>query len=150
MLHCATPNDGLSALLSMGLMRPGDWPYRQVPPSHLGFHGYPRSANLYRLCLRSHTPPTRPSGVNLSRDTLRSRLPGGLALLHMQDDEASFIAAGAVYEADVALVRVLAAIHGADGVSAPAVSDATGIPESGCREKMHQLLTHGLVRSGSG
>ncbi|MGH4013655.1 MAG: MarR family transcriptional regulator [Pseudonocardiaceae bacterium] len=127
-------------------MRVGDWPFRQVPPTHLGFQDYPRSARVYRLCLRPHVPPTPSAGWDPVTSPLRTRVPGGIAVLDIRGAEVSFVAAGTVYEATEPLVRILGRIHAADGISALDVAEATGIPKSSCIPVIDELLTQGLVR----
>lgn len=146
MLHRATPDGDLSALLSIGLMRVGDWPFRQVPPTHLGFRDYPRSARAYRLCLRSHVPPTPSARWDPMTTPLRTRVPGGIAVLDIRGTEVSFVTAGTVYEATEPLVRILGRIHAADGISASDVAEATGIPKSSCISVIDELLAQSLIR----
>jgi hypothetical protein len=147
MLHCATPDGDLSALLSMGLMRVADWPLRQVPPTHLGFHEYPRSAGVYQLCLRAHVPPTPSANWDPTTATLRTRIPGGISILEIHSDEVSFIAAGSVYEANEQTIRILGRIHTTDGISAAELAGAIGIPEPVCISVINEFLEHGLVRA---
>ncbi|MGH3328109.1 MAG: JmjC domain-containing protein [Streptomycetales bacterium] len=142
MLHCATPSGGLSALLSMGLMRVADWPYRQIPPIHLGFRDYPRSAAAYRLCLRPHTPAATAKGEGRP---LRSRAPGGIALLDTRGEQARVVTAGTVYEASTAEVRVLATVHGGNGLAEAEVAARTGLPVAQCAGAMEALVRQGLL-----
>lgn len=144
-LHCATPAGELSALLSIGLMRSGDWPYRQVPPTHLGFREYPRSTTAYRLCLRSHLPatPSRAEGPHVA--TVRTRLPGGIALLAAGGAAVTFVAAGMVYEASEAVVRALACIHATDGTSSVDVAAAVGLSADRSLAILAALVSEGLV-----
>lgn len=144
-LHNATPAGELSALLSMGLMRAADWPFRQVPPSHLGFASYPRSPLAYQLCLRSHVPPT-PPGAGVSSG-LRTRVQGGLALVGSGGGAVRLVAAGTVYEADEAAVRVLAAVHGGEGLDVAAVAERAGLSKEDCATAVDRLMEAELVRS---
>lgn len=147
MLHCATPQEGLSALLSMGLMRAADWPYRQTPPVHLGFPDYPRSTAVYRLCLRSHVPPTRGDLVDDPQALLRTRIPGGLAVSQSHGSDSTFVAAGTLFEANNAVLRTLAIVHGSDGISVENLATATDASLKQCRETARLLVRHGLVRT---
>jgi hypothetical protein len=146
MLHCATPDGDLSALLSMGLMRVADWPLRQVPPTHLGFRDYPRSAGVYQLCLRAHVPPTPSTNWDPTTATLRTRMPGGISILEIHNEEVSFIAAGSVYETSEQAVRVLGRIHASDGISAVDLAADVGVSEPACISMLDEFLEHGLVR----
>lgn len=146
-LHNATPAGELSALLSMGLMRVADWPFRQVPPSHLGFRAYPGTAATYRLCLRSHVPPTLPGVAVGDIAPFRTRLPGGMAVLGTDGGRMRFAAAGAVYDADEPAVRALASIHAGEGVDAREVAAQVGLPRSRCSSIVSDLIDEGLVRA---
>lgn len=143
--HCATPTDEFSALLSFGVMRLADWPYRQVPPTHLGFRGYPRSASTYRLCLRPRaiaTPGVSPDPAV----ELRTRLPGGIAVVDDDREGVTFTASGSVYGGEERALRLLAAVHAHDGLLAEQAAGAVGLPVSDCMPALDGLIAEGLVR----
>jgi hypothetical protein len=146
MLHSARPDAGGSALLSMKLRRATDWSLRRSAPSHLGFHDYPPSARTYRLCLRSHVP-AQSLGWDPATTVLRTRTPGGLALLAVRGAEVTFVAAGAVYRASKPVLRVLAGIHGADGVRLAEVAELAGLATRTTRSAIDVLIGSGLVRA---
>lgn len=140
-LHKATPLGEFSALLSIGLMRLADWPFRQTPPRHIGYDRYPQSAAVYRLCLQSHVPhPVIPN-----KESLRTRVPGGLALLRSESPEIHFAAAGTVYRSTEDIVRVLAVIHSADGPTLSTVAAESGVTEQECSAIVDELTREGLL-----
>ncbi len=149
MLHAAHPDAGGSALLSMKLRRATDWSLRRATPSHLGFRDYPSSARVYRLCLRSHVPPT-PIATSASWDPdtalLRTRIPGGLAVLGVHAKEVTFVAAGSVYRASNQVVRALAAVHAADGIGTSDLAERIEVSVRVVQPVVDSLLTSGLVR----
>jgi hypothetical protein len=149
MLHTAQPASGGSALLSMKLRRATDWRLRRSTPSHLGFRDYPSSAKVYRLCLRSHVPPTplMPS-VGWDADTalLRTRIPGGLAVLEILGRDVTFVAAGSVYRASIPVLRALTAVHAADGIRVADLTERLAVSAQTARSLVDGLLTCGLVR----
>jgi hypothetical protein len=138
--HCATSADEVSMLVSIGLMRAGDWPYRQIPPTHLGFAGYPRSVDAYRAALRSHTPPTSALRQRGDDEWFRTRAPGGIQVVDEDGGGARLVAGGQLYRASEQVVRVLATIHGerADGEDID-LARADG-------PRVDELVSHGLVR----
>jgi hypothetical protein len=149
MLHTAHPDTGGSALLSMKLRRATDWSLRRATPSHLGFRDYPSSAKVYRLCLRSHVPPTPLTPVaGWDPDTalLRTRIPGGLAVLRLQGKDVTFVAAGSVYRASIPVLRALTAVHAADGIRVPDLAERIAVSAPTVRSVVDSLLTCGLVR----
>jgi hypothetical protein len=150
MLHSAHPDTGGSALLSMKLRRVTDWSLGHSAPSHLGFRDYPRSMRQYRLCLRSHVPPTPPTAA-WDRQTalLRTRIPGGLAVLQVNRSEVTFVAAGSVFRTSKPVLRVLAGIHAANGILLSGVVDAVGVSARTAGSAVDELLRWGLVRVDS-
>jgi hypothetical protein len=149
MLHTARPTADGSALLSMKLRRVTDWSLRQAAPSHLGFRGYPRSLREYRLCLRSHvpaTPETPVAGWDPETALLRTRIPGGLAVLGVRGSDVTFVAAGSVFRSSKPVLRVLAGIHAADGIPLPEVAAITGVAARTVGSAVDALLRTGLVR----
>lgn len=149
MLHTARPEAGAgSTLLSIRLRRATDWSLGRSAPSHLGFEDYPRSKAEYRLCLRAHVPPTPPppTGWDPEASVLRTRLPGGLAVLDVRGAEVTFVAAGAVYTGSKSVLRVLAGIHAADGIAMADIALATGVSSRTARSVVDTLLSRGLVR----
>jgi hypothetical protein len=146
MLHTAHPDAGGSALLSITLRRVTDWSLRRATPSHLGFHDYPRSLKEYRLCLRPHVPATPSGGWDPAVSLLRTRIPGGLAVLGISGSEVTFVAAGSVFRAGKPLLRLLNCIHAADGILMAEVVDATGVSSSTVRSAVEVLLRSGLIR----
>jgi hypothetical protein len=146
MLHTAQPDAGGSALLSMKLRRVTDWALRHSAPSHLGFRDYPRSLREYRLCLRSHVPPTSAAGWDPATALLRTRIPGGVAVLGVRSSEVTFVAAGSVYRASRSVLRVLAGILAADGIRPADVADVTGVSPRTAGSAVEALLRWGLVR----
>jgi hypothetical protein len=147
MLHTARPDAGGCAVLSMKLRRVTDWSLRRCAPSHLGFRDYPPSVTVYRLCLRSHVPPTPSAGWDPDEAVLRTRIPGGLAVLGLRGAEVTFVAAGSVYRAGKPVLRVLAGVHAADGIRMPDVSEITGVPPKTARAAVEGLLSWGLIRA---
>jgi hypothetical protein len=77
---------------------------------------------------------------------LRTRTPGGIAVLEIRGAEVSFVAAGMVYEGTEPLVRILGRIHAADGITALGVAEVTDIPRSSCIPVIDELLAQNLVR----
>lgn len=148
MLHTARPDAGGSALLSMKLRRVTDWSLRQAAPSHLGFRDYPRSMREYRLCLRSHVPatPTAAAVGDPATVLLRTRIPGGLAVLGVCGSEVTFVAAGSVFRAGKPVLRVLAGIHAADGILLSDVATVTGVSARTTGSAVDALVRRGLVR----
>jgi len=149
MLHSAYPDAGGSALLKMKLRRVTDWSLRHSAPSHLGFRDYPRSMKEYRLCLRSHVPPTPPTHATCwdpATALLRTRVPGGLAVLGVRSSEVTFVAAGSVFRASKSVLRVLAGIHAADGIGLSDVAEVTGVSARTTGSAVDALLRWGLVR----
>ncbi len=147
--HCATPTEDFSALLSLGLMRVGDWPYRQVPPTHLGFRNYPRSAETYRLCLRPHSAATPEAASEPAGRELRTRLPGGIAVVDGDRDVVTFVAAGSVYVGEERALRLLAAVHAHDSLLAEQAAGFVGLSVADCLPALSSLIDAGLVRVGS-
>ena len=149
MLHTAHPDAGGSALLSMKLRRVTDWSLHHSAPSHLGFRDYPRSKSEYQLCLRSHVPPTPPT-PSASWDplasVLRTRIPGGLAVLGVRSSEVTFVAAGSVFRASKPVLRVLAGVHAADGILMADVAGGTGVSSTTAHSAVDALLRSGLIR----
>jgi hypothetical protein len=147
MLHTAQPDAGGSALLSMKLRRVMDWSLRHSAPSHLGFRDYPRSLREYRLCLRSHVPPTcAAAGWDPDTGLLRTRIPGGVAVLRVCGSEVTFVAAGSVFRASKSVLRVLTGILAADGIRLSDVADVTGVSVRTSSSAVDALLRWGLVR----
>jgi hypothetical protein len=148
MLHAACPDVGGSTVLTMKLRRATDWSLGRSAPSHLGFREYPRSARVYRLCLRSHVPATPPpTSADWDLGTiLRTRAPGGLALLAVRGTDVTFVAAGSVYRASKPVLRVLTAIHAGDGIRMPDVVEVTTLSSRTVRSAIDGLLGSGLVR----
>jgi len=149
MLHSARPAAGGSALLSMKLRRAPDWSLRHSAPRHLGFRDYPCSARVYRLCLRSHVPAgfsTPFAGWDPATTLLRTRTPGGLAVLAVRGTDVTFVAAGAVYRSSRLVLRVLAGIHEADGIRLAEVAERAGLARRTTRTAVDALIANGLVR----
>jgi hypothetical protein len=147
MLHTTRPDPAGSAMLSITLRRVTDWSLRRAKPSHLGFHDYPRSLQEYRLCLRSHVPPTSSTDWDPITSPLRTRIPGGLAVLGTRGPEVTVVAAGSVFRASRPLLRLLTCIHGADGILLAELVDLTGVSRAAARSVAESLLQAGLVRA---
>jgi|GEM_PF-3302777 len=142
-LHRATPTGDVSALLSVGLMRYGDWSYRGASPTHMHLRN-PRSQEQYRLALRSHVAP---SWGPVTRDAVcRSRAPGGIGIIEHGPRPVGFVAAGQAFETTAEVLQLLTRIHDADGVTAVQLAVHSGRPESWCVVVMNQLAELGLIR----
>lgn len=113
--HRVTPTGEVSALLSAGLMRIGDWIYRGAIPTHLGWESYPTSPVDYALSLRSHLPiaPWRPA--HGQGGGLESRAVGGLHVNRVVGDNVTWSACGATYTMGLDLWHWLLRVHG-DGL----------------------------------
>lgn len=124
-LHNATPTPEVSALLSIGMMRYGDWAYRDILPTHMGLVR-PRSSKHYRLALRPHR--TANWGGFDGASACETRIPGGIGIIGYEGDLVRFVAAGEAYDASVDVVRWLASVHRESG-RCPA-THATGLGRS--------------------
>jgi hypothetical protein len=143
-LHKATPTGELSSLLSIGLMRCGDWFYRGASPTHLGLM-IPRAPLLYRLMLHPRTRPTWESTCSGPRVVYWSRTPGGIGLIASGEAGLRFLASGNVWAADTDAFELLAMIHGADGVNGYELARATGRREEWCVTVAEEAVEAGLV-----
>lgn len=141
-LHNATPMGGVSALLSIGIMRYGDWSYRGASPTHLGLTN-PRSPLHYRLALRPHTPPYW-KAID-AKSVCRTRIPGGLGVIEHSNGWVKFVAAGQAFEATEDTMHLLAMIHGADGITTAQLSVNSDRSELWCIAVANDLGKLGLI-----
>jgi len=144
-LHCATPLGRTSALLSIGVMRHGDWAFRSVAPTHLGFETYPRSPALYRLMLRSHVPAALPAPDRAAPRGWRGRFPGGIVVTRASREEVEVVAAGTRFAASVPAVRALLAVHASGVADIEELGAVAGLDEAACRDLMATLARADLV-----
>jgi hypothetical protein len=146
-LHRATPTGSISALLSIGLMRHGDWAFRSAVPTHLSFDGFPQSPTAYRLMLRPHSP-VRASGLQdaSSPPVWRSRIPGGVIVLR-EGDWVEFGAQGLRFATSPAAFEALLAIHGSDGgLPGAAITDVAKVATREFEHAIDSLDDAGLLR----
>lgn len=141
-LHNAIPTGEVSALLSIGIMRYGDWSFRGASPSHLGL-GSPRSPLSYRRALHPHVSPYW--GAFAAHDCCRTRIPGGIGILEHHDETVKLMAAGQVLEAPAEVVRLLAKVHGADGITVSQLAAESGQPASWCGTLLTEFANLGLI-----
>jgi hypothetical protein len=143
-LHKATPTGEISSLLSIGLMRCGDWFYRGAPPTHLGLNN-PRSPLLYRLMLHPRSPPTWGPGRDRLRTLYRSRIPGGIGLTESGGPGLRFLAGGKLWASDTDALELLAEIHRGDGISSDELSEVTGRDKASCAALAEDAVEAGLA-----
>jgi len=143
-LHNVTPAGEVSALLSIGLMRYGDWSYRGATPSHLGLTN-PRSVLQYRLALRPHVPA---SFTTVETTTVcQTRMPGGIGVIEQVGEKLRFVAAGKMFETTTDVLRCLSVIHGSGGTTVDEVAAQCGRSPVRCARLIRDLVAVGLVRA---
>jgi hypothetical protein len=142
-LHNVTPVYGASALLSVGLMRRGDWSYRGETPTHLGLTDL-SSAQLYRLALRSHSPMA--SSLPQAGHTWRSKTPGGIGIVVELGETVTFVAGGRLWMAPLDLVNALVRIHGAVRTTSSELAADVGRSEEWCIQAGTALIDFGLIQ----
>ncbi len=144
-LHCVTPLGSASALLSIGVMRHADWIFRGIPPTHLGFRGYPRSASVFRLMLRSHIPVAARARTWDRERSWRSRIPGGLVVLSESAAGAEIACQGVRRRCSPDALRVLLAVHACGVKSSAAVAAETLLEEPACNRLLGELAESELI-----
>jgi hypothetical protein len=143
--HCATPTGATSALLSIGVMRQGDWAFRAVPPTHLGLASYPRSTAAYRTMLRPHLPVAPPPTAVAADQRWRSRAPGGVVVLDEDDGRITFAAIGSRHAASEPTLRVLLSVCGAGVRTTAEVADDVGLTHDDAAQRLRGLSLAELV-----
>jgi hypothetical protein len=144
-LHCATPSGDVSALLTISIMRHGDWAFAGAVPTHLGYASVPTTARTYGLALRSHLPMSLPAAASDPDRCWRSRAPGGLAVLDERQGEADIAAQGQVFRLSADVLAVLEVVHAHGPISACEVRERVASDADSCEAALAMLAARGLV-----